>query len=185
MILIIRRAKIGIFFTLFFKQMTSATMLSKRKPFPPAENPWKYSPRPDTNDIEFSMIRVIMATVLFGGIAGSIISGPIPLFPGWLGALIGAAGLGFIATTHDSRGDLIRYIGWALNDALGDVLKAAADVHLYDKSSIVLSNAFAFGNKLDQKYKVLEKVKAIITMLISTIMKTFSKVKSDYEAANS
>jgi hypothetical protein len=159
-------------------------MLSQRKPFPPSENPWKYAPRPDTNDIEFSMIRVLMATILFGGIVGSIISGPIPLFPGWLGTLIGASGFGFISTTHDSRGDLIRYIGWALNDALGDIFKAASDVQLYDKSSVLLSNAFAFGNKLDQRYKVRETLTSRITVGISAVMKTFSKVKSDYEAAN-
>lgn len=184
MILLVRRAKIRTFFTLFLKQVMSATMLSRRQSFPPSENPWKYAPRPDTNDIEFSMIRVLMAIIIFGGIAGSIVSGPIPLFPGWLGALIGAAGFGVISTTHDSRGDLLRYIGWALNNTLGDIFKAAADVQLYDKSSVVLSNAFAFGNKLDQKYKVIEKLKAIITIIISTVLKMFSKVKQDYEAAN-
>ena len=159
-------------------------MLSPRKPFPASENPWKYAPKPDSNDIEFSMIRVVIGTILFGGITGSIISGPIPLFPGWLGVLIGAVSFGYIATTQDSRGDLLRYIGWALNDALSDAFTAASDVKLYDKCSVVLSTAFGFLNGIDQRYKIVEKLKAIITMIIGTSMKTFSKVKSDYEAAN-
>ena len=114
--------------------ITAAMNLAKRRSYPPSENMWNYRPAEnDLEPIEFNMYYSIAAAIFAGSSVGSRIVKPIPLFPGWIGAMIGAGLCGYFCTFRDSRGDLIRYLGNSLVIFLRTVSAAADEVNLWKK----------------------------------------------------
>ena len=63
----------------------------------------------DTDTVlAFNMTHVLTALVLFGAWLGMSLAKPIPLFPGWLGAVLGGGIVGYGGTLRNGRGDLAR-----------------------------------------------------------------------------
>ena len=120
--------------------MLAVLMLTKRKGFPHIGDPWKYKPysidrrssrgrvAADIDDRDddmmsnqlsppppmvienYSMMKIIIASVILGGMIGRLIAKPIPLFPNWIGSLLGAGFLAYVSTMGDTRGDITRYV---------------------------------------------------------------------------
>lgn len=76
--------------------------MAQRRPFPDDTNPWSYVYDPqEENDIQFRMVYAIIAMGFIGSVCGGNIH--VPMFPTWLGALVGAATLAFSTTLQTAR----------------------------------------------------------------------------------
>jgi hypothetical protein len=62
----------------------SIFVVSKRRAFPPSDNPWKYVPE-GPQDPEFRMTSALVSVVLVGSWVGWMITSLIPLVPNFLG----------------------------------------------------------------------------------------------------
>ena len=76
------------------------------RPFPPARNPWRYTPR-RPSDVNFSMLYSIIAMAFVGSFCG----GNMPFIPTWIGSIAGAALFALGCTLSSARGDLCRTMG--------------------------------------------------------------------------
>jgi hypothetical protein len=111
LILLVRQSTISSTCFAVAEQFKAALLLSNRKPFPPAENPWSYIYDPDQpGSLEFKMMNCLLCIVFGGAFLGWSIARSIPLFPGWLGALLLASSCGYLGTVRDPRGDLLRSV---------------------------------------------------------------------------
>lgn len=146
-------------------QLMSSLSLAPRKPFPPSESPWSYKAVED-GDVEFSMFHAILALVVFGGFVGMSLSKPIPLFPSWLGFILGSSAIGYSGTFSDSRGDLLRFIAYTILSILSVILTVADDVELKSKLSTILGKLLFFLNGVDKQFHVMKNVKYILGKLI-------------------
>lgn len=182
-LLISRRTKPGNFLFQTMKGVRSLVMLSARQPFPPTDNPWKYSEPPRGSGIPFSMMNAMIGVVIMGFVTGWSVSKFIPFFPGWLGSIGCAVIFGYQCTLRDSKGDVFRYFGYAANALLSEVTTTAEDVLLKEKTSVVLGRIFAFVHRLDQSYQIIDKIKALLANLVSHIMSLVRRVQTDMEAA--
>lgn len=180
-LLISRRTKPGKFVLHSLKGLRSLLMLSARQPFPPAENPWKYNEPPRGAGIPFSMMNAMIGVVVTGFFTGWSVAKLIPFFPGWLGSIGCAVVFGYQCTLADARGDMFRYLGYAVNALLSEVTTTADDVFLREKTSILLGRIFALVSRLDQKYQVIEKLKAVIAGLVGQLTTIVNRVQKDME----
>lgn len=181
LILLIRRAKFSTFLLQFTKQFQAILMLKNRAIFPASENPWSYSPRPNTNDVPFNMMSALIGIVLAGGWIGWACVKPIPLFPNWIGAISGAAFFGYLGTLKDTKGDLLRFLGFSLNRCMSHILSAASEVGLKEKLNVFLSNAFALLLRLDKQFGIITKIQFLLIQLVGFIKNFTSNVKADME----
>lgn len=146
-------------------QLLSSLSLAPRKPFPPSESPWAYKAMED-GDVEFSMLYAILTLVVFGGFVGMTLSKPIPLFPSWLGFILGSSAIGYSGTFADSRGDLLRFIAYTILSVLTVLLTVADDVELKSKLSTILGRLLFFLNGIDRQFQIMKNVKIILGKLI-------------------
>lgn len=89
-------------------QLAAAIGLSRRRPFPPGPNLWKYrqiSPK----DPGFNMYRTVLMLMLLGSYVGRVISCFLPLVPTWIDVLVTGGGLAYIGTLASPQGDLARW----------------------------------------------------------------------------
>ena len=115
------------------------------------------------------MINSILSMVFFGMFLGYNITNRIPLFPGWIGGLISSVLLGYTTTTRNTKGDLLRYLGHSINVLLSELVACADDVYLREKTGILLNRTFFFINKIDQRFGLLEKIRAIFNKILDII----------------
>ena len=182
-LLISRRTKPVNFIWQLLRNLRSLLMLSSRLPFPPTENPWKYSTSPrGAIGIPFSMMNVMIGVVITGFFTGWSVSKVVPFFPGWLGSIGCAVIFGYQCTLHDSKGDLFRYLGYAVNSLLSEVVTTVDDVMLREKTGILTGKLFAIVHRLDQNYQILTKIKLIVAGLIAQVTNLISSVQKDMEA---
>ena len=168
-ILFIRKLRPRHFFSMSTRQLLSAGMLAVRRPFPPVENPWTCKDVLDASEVPFSMINSILSMVFFGMFLGYNITNRIPLFPGWIGGLVSSVLLGYTTTTRNTKGDLLRYLGHSINVLLSELVACADDVYLREKTGILLNRTFFFINKIDQRFGLLEKIRAIFNKILDII----------------
>lgn len=160
-IIMLKGTTVHKFIPRFVSQGKAAISLSPRRPFPSDENPWKYKPYEDDPVPDFSMSRILLVNILWGTLLGWVISKPIPLFPGWLGAISGASVLGYTSTLQDSKGDFFRLIGVGIYGLLSHAATASEDVELKEKTGVLLGRAGFFLKGVDQKYKIIDKFKVV------------------------
>lgn len=183
-ILFLRKLRPRQFFSMSTRQLLSSIMLAARRPFPPVENPWTCKDVLDASEVPFSMINSILSMLFFGMFLGYNITKRIPLFPGWIGGLISSVLLGYTTTTRNSNGDLLRYFGHSINVLLSEVMACADDVYLREKTGILLNRTFFFINKLDQRFGLLEKIRALFNKFLEMIKGLRSDMEDDRAAAS-
>jgi hypothetical protein len=160
-----------------FKQLGAAVLISGRASFPPVENPWRCKEPIDKSGVPFSMISTIVSILFMGAILGSM----VPLLPNWLGALGGAGFLGYVTTTRNPRGDLLRFFGHSVSVSLSELSHTADDVYLREKTGVMLGRSFSFMKGIDDRFNVVGYVKAAS----SQIGILLSKIKSDMDNEDS
>ena len=147
-------------------------MLAERRPYPPNDNPWKYNRKDELYDPsipEFSMTSTLIALVLSGAFVGWSIAKPIPLFPTWIGVILGATFLGYGGTLLDGRGDMLRFLGHTVKNVFSALLQLAEEVDLKENTKIILSQALFFLKGIDEKYQIMKKLQGLIAELIIKI----------------
>lgn len=123
------------------------------RPFPPARNPWNYSPR-SPRDPDFNMIYTLISMA----IVGSTVGGNMPFIPNWIGALVGAASFAFACTWQNShRGDLVRTMGMRVVRAVSELWEIQADLQIIPKATVVSSNVIDKAMVLDRKHRVKDR----------------------------
>jgi hypothetical protein len=127
---------------------------SKRglRPFPPARNPWRYSPR-SPRDPDFNMMFVLISMAF----VGSMVGGNLPVIPTWMGALAGAASFAFACTWQSPRGDLARSCGMRVVSAVGELWEIQADLAIIPKATVVSSQIIDKAMILDRKHRVKDR----------------------------
>lgn len=145
----------------FIKQLQASLTLSPRKPFPPAESPWSYK-AVEEGDVDFSMLNTLLTLVVLGGMLGWSVVKPIPLFPSWLGAILLGSVVGYSSTFADSRGDLLRFVGFTVLSALAILLSVADDVELKGKISTILGQLLFLFKGIDQQLQLTKGVKYVL-----------------------
>eukprot|EP00752_Nemacystus_decipiens_P016880 g15112.t1 len=143
-----------------------ALMMLPRRPFPPAENPWKYK-RADAlaeleeagvaDDgnlpVEFSMAKSLLPVAFLEGFAGYLVSQfPFVFLPTFKLALGGAGFPAYVATTRNARGDLTRLLGMRTVAFLGLISEINSDVTLSTKARVVGGICFSKAMFWDSKY---------------------------------
>ena len=184
-ILLLRRAKPSKTMMEFFFYLRGAFNLTNRRPYPPSENPWSHRFNPDDpNSIQFSMYSTLLAIMLLGSTLGSNLAKPIPLFPSWIGAL-GAAGFcGYTSTLRDGRGDLLRYMGNSIVNCWSAFAEMSTEVDLWNKLNKVTGKSMGHLSKLDSKYKIIDKLKFGLTILISKVSSMSNQVRNDMQGGH-
>ena len=179
-ILLIKGFKFQNYIFRCYKQIKGMLMLSERKNFPPfSDNPWKYLPMEGEEDIEFKMVSCIIAISMLGGAVVWRVTKMIPLFPGWIGAIGGAAIFGFGSTASDGRGDMLRFIGWSLTALLTEISYASDDVELKERAAELFSQIVAIATKIDKNYGVISKGKYFLAEMTKIIVSMISKIRND------
>lgn len=127
---------------------------SKRglRPFPPARNPWRYTPR-SPRDPDFNMMFVLVSMAF----VGSMVGGNLPVIPTWMGALAGAASFAFACTWQSPRGDLARSCGMRVVSAVGELWEIQADLAIIPKATVVSSQIIDKAMILDRKHRVKDR----------------------------
>ncbi|KAG7372224.1 hypothetical protein IV203_018367 [Nitzschia inconspicua] len=127
---------------------------SKRglRPFPPARNPWRYTPR-SPRDPDFNMMFVLVSMAF----VGSMVGGNLPVIPTWMGALAGAASFAFACTWQSPRGDLARSCGMRVVSAVGELWEIQADLAIIPKATMVSSQIIDKAMILDRKHRVKDR----------------------------
>jgi hypothetical protein len=106
-LLIIQKQTVLYFAVGMYNQLLAAMMLKDRQAYPGEGSPWSYVPVRE-NDVDFRMRNVLIHLVVLGAFMGYFVASFIPLFPNFIGALIGSGFLGYKGTVVDPLGDLIR-----------------------------------------------------------------------------
>ena len=94
---------------------------------------------------------------------------PVPLLPNWIGTLGAATILGYITTLRDSRGDLLRYLGYSISRSVGVVSRTIEDVQLQEKASALLSRLLFMSRTVDSKYQIIAKLQYILADIITKL----------------
>mmetsp|Transcript_10318 Transcript_10318/g.9966 ORF Transcript_10318/g.9966 Transcript_10318/m.9966 type:complete len:388 (+) Transcript_10318:182-1345(+) len=179
-LLLIQRAKPKTFVSQFTKQVTATVMATSRKPFPPSENPWKYNYDPEVKgSIKFKMINSIVGIILCGTVIGWSISRYVPLLPGWLGAVTSAAFLGYLGTLKDSIGDVLRFVGYSLDECMTYLFATSNDVLLGEKSTVLFQRIFSIILRFEKQNKIFEKLSLYFGKIIEMMTSFFKSVRSD------
>jgi hypothetical protein len=175
LILLMRRASFKRAAYDLFLYSRAALSLSQRHAFPPSDNPWTYSAKDNSNLVQFNMYKCLLALMIAGSIVGSSLVKPIPLFPGWIGALLGSGFFAYTSTLKNGHGDIFRFFGFCIVSSIDNLLSTANEVDLPDKLNKISGKSFAFLSKIDSKYKVLEKLKMVIFKMVETISSMSSR----------
>lgn len=123
------------------------------RPFPPARNPWRYTPR-DPRDPDFNMIYTLVSMAM----VGSTVGGNLPFIPNWIGALVGASIFSFACTWQNSyRGDLARTMGMRVVRAVSELWEIQADLQIIPKATVVSSQVIDKAMILDRKHRVKDR----------------------------
>jgi hypothetical protein len=163
-------------------QVQCCLLLAPRRPFPPGPNPWRYSRDDDYFDPsipKFSMTNVLLCLLLSGGMFGWILAKPIPLFPTWLGAVGGAAILGYGSTLLDGVGDLLRFLGHTLLSILSFLINIADDVQLRGNTQVMIGNLLFFLRGVDKQYHIMQRLQMILAIVVSKITKILYSMKRE------
>lgn len=123
------------------------------RPFPPARNPWKYTPR-SPRDPDFNMMYALVSMAM----VGSTVGGNLPFIPNWIGALVGASSFAFACTWQNShRGDLARTMGMRVVRAVSELWEIQADLQIIPKATVVSSQVIDKAMILDRKHRVKDR----------------------------
>ncbi|CBN74709.1 conserved unknown protein [Ectocarpus siliculosus] len=151
----------------FLPYARRALVMLPRRPFPPAENPWKYKRADAIAELEdagvpldagnlpaeFSMAKSLLSVAFLGGFAGYLVSQfPFVFLPTFMLALGGGGFLAYLATTKNARGDLTRLLGMRTVAFLGLVSEINSDVALSAKGKVVGGICFSKAMFWDRKY---------------------------------
>jgi len=180
-ILLMQRTSFQRFLVKFTSQMKSVVMMAERRPFPPGSNPWKYVPaggEGEVAELRFSMMHTLLAVVLSSAFMGWLVAKPIPLFPNWIGALGAAGVLGSAASLRDSRGDMLRYVGYCLHNCFSIVMMTFDDVELKDKAGRLLGRLLFFLKGIDNKYHIVARLQDIFSDIIARVTVLVGSIRS-------
>lgn len=109
-----------------------------------------------------------MAAAIFTGAFGAwSVTKPIPLVPSWMFGLLGGGAAGYLSTMKDARGDLVRFSGNSMLLLLERVRELSEEVHLGEKFSHLSMQTTQFLNRVDAKYKVVDKTKTALAGAVS------------------
>lgn len=171
LILLVQRFQMKRFALQITRQVKGMLMLSERKYFPAAtDNPWKYTPGPDGEDIKFSMMNTMASVGILGAIAGNKIGNMIPIIKmGWLFAIGGGGAAAYLATMSNGQGDFLRFVGWSLTVAYSDTRAAMRDVYFWEKTNVVFSVVVQLAKRLDSQYHIISKLQVAIAQLVAMV----------------
>lgn len=179
---LLRNSNIVVFISDINRYLSAAIGLKERKPYPPGDNPWKYSPPANApNALQYNQYRTMAASILAGAYTGWTITKPIPLVPSWIIGLGVGVASGYIATLKDARGDMVRFMGNSVMQGLDELRALSEEVRLGDKFSRVSAQTTAFLNRIDSKYHLMSKAKAAVGTAVSFFRLAMNRVQSDIE----
>lgn len=121
------------------------------------------------------MTSALLGVLLCAAYTSWLLARRIPLLPNWIGALGGAATVGYAATLPDGRGDLLRYVGFCLVSCFAVATATMDDVLLKEKLSALLGHMLFFSKAVDDKYRVLSRLQFLLAALISRITMVISR----------
>jgi hypothetical protein len=142
------------------------------RPFPPARNPWKYTPR-SPDDVDFSMLYSIIAMAFVGSFCG----GNMPLMPVWMGSLIGASLFALGCTLSSSRGDLCRTMGMRVVALVQELWDIQADLKIIPKATVVSSQVLDKFMIFDRKHRVKDRFLSLATRGYDQVMQATSQTQ--------
>lgn len=150
------------------------------RPFPPARNPWKYSPR-SPRDPDFNMIYALVSMA----IVGSTVGGNIPFIPNWIGALVGAATFAFACTWQEShRGDLARTMGMRVVRGATELWEIQADLQIIPKATVVSSQMIDKVMILDRKHRVKDRFLSLANKGYAQATKVADQIQQQQRGGN-
>jgi hypothetical protein len=147
------------------------------RPFPPARNPWRYTPRTNTRykDPDFSMLYSVIAMAL----VGSSVGGNLPMVPTWIGGLVGALMFAYGCTLSSPRGDLCRTLGMRVVAILQELWEIQADLKMIPKAAVVASQVLDKAMIFDRKHKVKDRFLSLVTKGYEQVMTTMSSASAN------
>ncbi len=149
-------------------------------PFPPARNPWRYSPRSE-RDPDFNMMYAIVSMAM----VGSTVGGNLPFIPNWIGALVGAASFAFACTWQNShRGDLARTMGMRVVRAVTELWEIQADLQIIPKATVVSSQVIDKAMILDRKHRVKDRFLSFANKGYEQVSKVAEQVQKQQRGRN-
>ncbi|CAM9360625.1 unnamed protein product [Pylaiella littoralis] len=177
----------------FLPYAKRALVMLPRRPFPPAENPWKYKRADALAELEeagvaddgnlpaeFSMAKSLLCVAFLGGFAGFIVSQfPFVFLPTFMLALGGGGFLAYLATTRNARGDLTRLLGMRTVAFLGLVSEINSDVALSTKAKVVGGICFSKAMFWDSKYHIKDRVVVMLSNLYAAVVKLVGRVQRE------
>ncbi|VEU39392.1 unnamed protein product [Pseudo-nitzschia multistriata] len=151
------------------------------RPFPPARNPWKYSPR-SPRDPDFNMTFALASMAM----VGSAVGGNLPFIPNWIGAIIGAAFSAFACTWQEShRGDLARTMGMRVVRVVTELWEIQADLQIIPKATVVSSQIIDKAMILDRKHRVKDRFLSLATKGYAQATRVAEQVQQQQRGAKS
>lgn len=135
-------------------------MTRRARPFPPARNPWRYTPR-RKEDVEFNMMYSIIAMAFVGSACGGNIQ--LPIVPTSIGALGGAAVFAFGCTLSSNRGDLCRTMGMRVVSMIQELWEIQDDLKIIPKTAVVSGQVLDRLLIFDRKHKVKDRFLSLVT----------------------
>lgn len=150
------------------------------RPFPPARNPWRYSPR-SPQDPDFNMMYTLVSMAM----VGSTVGGNMPFIPNWIGALVGAALFAFACTWQNShRGDLARTMGMRVVRAVTELWEIQADLQIIPKATVVSSQIIDKAMILDRKHRVKDKFLSLASKGYAQASKVAEQIQQQQRGGN-
>lgn len=160
--------------------------MKSRQPFPPimnnddddgsTENPWKYQPV-HRDDPKFEMVKSLACMALIGSFCG----GNMPLLPTWIGSSAGAITFAFVATTKNSRGDLVRTMGMRVVALIGEAIEINYDLNIARKTAVVSGKIVDKLLILDRKHRIKDKVWSGMSWVYDKVSTATSRVQNDIQ----
>eukprot|EP00752_Nemacystus_decipiens_P009363 g8367.t1 len=177
----------------FLPYARRALMMLPRRPFPPAENPWKYKRADALAELEeagvaddgnlpaeFSMAKSLLSVAFLGGFAGYLVSQfPFVFLPTFMLALGGGGFLAYVATTRNARGDLTRLLGMRTVAFLGLISEINSDVALSTKARVVGGICFSKAMFWDSKYHIKDRVVVMLANVYAAVAKLVGRVQRE------
>jgi hypothetical protein len=159
-IVLIEQAKVHLFLAKLVSQLKGLLMLSERREFPPLES---------ALGRQYSSTNTLVSLSVCGSVAGWRAAKAIPFFPGWIGAIAGAASAGYAGTFQDGRGDFLRFLGHTVCALLGEVSAAAGEVALREKFAVLFSLLARLVKTVDGQFDLAAKGQALMQVLVRIV----------------